>query len=129
MPDPDHFHANLQRGSLLLGQNRPREALPFIQAAIAANPDSSQGYAELARCWNAIPSERSKAVQAIDRAISLAPNSSYYFGLKGWYLVCQMRFRAALQAAQQGVALNPNCIQSLNALANAYTKLNQWKKA
>jgi len=129
VPAPEHFHANLQRGSLLLNQNRPLEALPFIQAAIAADIDAPQAYAELARCYNAIPRDRAKSIAAIDRAIGLAPHSSYYFGLKGWYLVCLMRYRAAFDAAQKGLAINPNCIQSLNSLANAHTKLNQWKKA
>ncbi len=129
VPDPSHFHANLQRGSLLLNQNRPREALPFLQAAIAANPDAPQGYAELARCWNAIPGERHKSISAINRAIGLAPNSSFYLGCKAWYLVCLLRFHSALNVAQEGIALNPTCPQSLNSLANAYTKLNRWKKA
>jgi tetratricopeptide (TPR) repeat protein len=129
VPEPDHFHANLQRGSLLLGQNRPKDALPFLQAAIAANPEAPQGYAELGRCWCAIPAERAKSIGAINRAIGLAPQSSYYHGLKGWFYVCLMNYHAALNAAQQGLAINPTCTQSLNALANAYTKLGQWKKA
>jgi tetratricopeptide (TPR) repeat protein len=126
VPEPDHYHANLQRGSLLLGQNRPREALPFLQGAVAANPDAPEAYAELARCYNALPAERARTIPAINRAIALAPNSSRYFGLKGWYLVCQMSFHPALRAAQQGLSLDPTCPQSLNALANAYTKLGQW---
>ncbi len=129
MPDPSHFHANFQRGVLLLNQGRPREALPFFQAAVAANPDAPHGYAELARCWNEIPKERHKSIGAIDRAIALAPNESFYRGRKAWYLVCQMRFHAALLAAQEGLALNPTCPQSLNGLANAHTKLGQWRKA
>jgi tetratricopeptide (TPR) repeat protein len=129
MPEPDAFQANLQRGSILLGQNRYREALPYFQAAIAANPDSPVGYAELARCWNEIPAERHKAIKAIDRAISLAPTSSYYYGFKSWILVCQMRNGAAIQAASKGIALDPNCLLSLNGLANAYTRRQQWKKA
>jgi tetratricopeptide (TPR) repeat protein len=129
MPDPDPFHANLQRGSLLLDQNRPAEALPFIQAAIAANPDAARGYAELARCWIAIPAQRTKAIGAINKAIGLAPTNSFYFGRKAWYQVCLMDFRGALKSSEQGLAINPVCSQSLNGLANAYTKLGQWKKA
>jgi tetratricopeptide (TPR) repeat protein len=127
--DPSHFQANLQRGALLLNQRRPNDALPFLQAAIAANPDAPQGYAELARCWNEMPKERWKSIGAIDRAIALAPGNSFYHGRKGWFLVCLLRYRGALLAAQDGLALNPHCPQSLNAQANAYTKLAQWKKA
>jgi Tfp pilus assembly protein PilF len=127
--EADHFYANIRRGVLLLESGRAREALPFLQAAIAANPDSPHGYAELARCYNEIPSERYKSIAAIDRAIALEPYSSFFLGRKAWFLVCLMRFRAALAAAQQGLAINPNCAQSLNGLANAYTKLGQWRKA
>jgi tetratricopeptide (TPR) repeat protein len=129
VPEPDPFHANLQRGVLLLGQNRPREALSFIQAAIAANPNAPQGYAELARCWNGIPAERAKSIAAINQAIGLAPNVSFYYGRKGWFLVCLQRFREAFVAAQAGLAINPACPQSLNALANAHTKMGKWKSA
>jgi len=127
--DPAAYHANLQRGAVLFDQGRPREAIPFLQAAIAANPDQAQGYALLARCWNELPSERGKALGAMDRAIGLAPNVSSYFGQKGWIFVCLGRYQAALKVAGQGLELDPNCPHSLNALANGYTKLNQWKNA
>jgi hypothetical protein len=129
VPAPDHYHANLQRGSLLLDQDRPRDALPFLQAAIAANPDAAFAYAELARCWNDIPAERRKSIAAINRAIGLAPGVSYFHGRKGWFHVCLAQYRAAKNAADEGLAINPNCLTSLNALANAHTKLAQWKKA
>jgi Tfp pilus assembly protein PilF len=129
VPEPTPFFANLQRGSLLLDQNRPKDALPFFQAAIAANPDHPEGYAGLARCYNQIPALRSKSIGAINRAIALVPANSRYFGLKGWFLVCLASYRQAYNAAQQGLAINPTCYQSLNSLANAHTKLGQWKKA
>ncbi len=129
VPEPHPFFANLQRGSMLLNANRPKDALPYFQAAIAADPDSPLGYAELARCYNELPGQRGKSIRAIDRAIALAPTTSRYFGLKGWFLVCLTHYRRAFTAAQQGLAINPICGQSLNALANAHTKLGQWKKA
>jgi tetratricopeptide (TPR) repeat protein len=126
MPPPDAYHANLQRGLMLLEHKRAREAVPFFQAAIAANPEAAQAYAELARAWNEIPAERGKAIAAIDRAIGLAPNESAYQGRKGWILVCLGRYRAALVAAEAGLAIEPNCIFSLNSRANALTKLGRW---
>jgi tetratricopeptide (TPR) repeat protein len=129
VPEPDAYHANLQRGTILLDHNRPKEALPFIQAALAANPDAPYAYAELARCWNEIPPDRHKSIDAINRAIGLAPHVSHFHGRKGWFCVCLLQYRAAKKAADAGLAIDPNCITSLNALANAHTKLGQWKKA
>jgi tetratricopeptide (TPR) repeat protein len=127
--NPDAFYPTLQRGILLRESDRPQEAVAFIQAAIAIRPDSAQAYAELARCWAEIPLERANAIGAIDRAISLEPTESYYFGLKGWLYVCLDKYNPAILAAYQGLGLSPTCRQSLNALANAHTKLGQWKRA
>jgi tetratricopeptide (TPR) repeat protein len=127
VPEPGHYYANLQRGSLLLNQKRPLDALPFLQAAIAADPEAAQGYAELARCYIAIPAEKYKSIGAIDRAIGLEPGNSVYRGLKSWYLLCLLNFHGALRVAKEGLALNPTCAQSLNSLANAYTKLSRWR--
>jgi Tfp pilus assembly protein PilF len=127
--DSNAYLANLQRGAFLLQQRRHLEAIKFFEQAIADDPDNPQAYAELARCWNALPNGGHKAIRAIDRAISLAPLASAYFGLKGWILICQMRYRTALKVANQGISLNPLCAVSLNALANAYTMLNRWHKA
>jgi Tfp pilus assembly protein PilF len=123
------YHANLQRGILLLQQRRPQEAVKFLQQAIAEEPNQPQAYAELAQCWVSMPNEGYKALQAIDRAISLEPADSVYYGLKGWIFVCLDRYQPALNAARQGLALDPNCMQSLNAEANAHSMLHQWKKA
>jgi len=129
VPEPDHYQANLQRGTLLLDRNQPRAALPFIQGAIAADPNVAHGYAELARCFNEIPGERHKTLDAINRAIALAPQISIYQGRKGWFLICQGRFQAALGPANEGLKLDPNCLSSLYALANAQTKLGYWEPA
>jgi len=128
LPD-DAFYPHLQRGILLRESNRPKEAVSFIQAAIAIRPESARAYAELARCWVEIPADRAKVIPAIDRAISLEPDESVYFGLKGWLHVCLGKYNPAIQAAYQGLGINPTCRQSLNALANAHTKLGQWKRA
>lgn len=129
MAEPDAYQANFQRGTQLVQLGRYREAIPFLQAAIAANPHVPQAYAQLARAWNEIPSQRAKVIPTVNRAIALAPNASATYGLKAWFLVYQMRHKTACQVANQGLALNPVCIPSLNALANAHTKLHQWKQA
>ncbi len=123
------YEANLQRGILLMQQRRPQDAIKFLEQAIAEDPDQPQAYAELAHCWNVLPNHGPKAIRAIDRAISLVPTESFYFGRKAWILVCQNRHRLALKVAEQGLALNPVCPVSLNAQANAYTMLNRWKEA
>jgi tetratricopeptide (TPR) repeat protein len=127
VPEPDAYQANLHRGAQLLALNRPREAIPYFENAIAASPRSAHAFAQLARAWNEIPAHRAKAIPIIDQAIALAPTASACFGLKSWFLLCQTRYMAAKTEAKKGIALNPLCVPSLNALANAETRLHQWR--
>ncbi len=129
VPEPDFYQANIQRGAQLLAVNRPAEAVAYFQQAITASPRSAHAFAQLARCWNEIPGERAKVIPTIEHAISLAPNTSACFALKAWFLICQDKNRAALACAAEGLALDPGCVPSLTSLANAQTKLRQWKQA
>ncbi len=121
--------ANLQRGILLRGQRRYKEASEFLGRAIEAAPDNSLAYAELALCYNDWGGRGNDALNAINHAIALDPANAQYHGLKGWILVCQNRYGAALHAANAGIELDPLNIMALNAQANAYTKLRKWKEA
>lgn len=123
------YSAHLQRGSLLREQNRYREASEYLGKAIEADPEQAPAYVELALCLNEWGGRERQAIRAIDRAISLEPTNARFLGLKGWILVCQHKYQAALAIANQAVQVDPVCITALNAQANAYTKLGNWKKA
>ncbi len=123
------YMPNLQRGILLRGQKRYKEANEFLGKAIEADPEKATAYAELALCLNDWGSREREALRAIDRAIFLEPLNARYLGLKGWILVCQRKYQSALQVANRGVEMDPVCITALNAQANAYTKMGQWKQA
>lgn len=127
-PNPG-YAANIQRGILLRNQRRYKEAAEFLCQAIETEPGKSMAYAELALCYNDWGGHGQKALDAINRAIALDPTNAQYHGLKGWILVCQNRYPAALRAATAGVELDPLNIMALNAQANAYTKLRNWKEA
>ena len=127
-PNPG-YAANLQRGILLRGQRRYKEASEFLGQAIVAEPDKPMAYAELALCYNDWGGRGKKSLDAINRAIALSPTTAHYHGLKGWILVCQRDYRAALRTATEGVHINPVDIMALNAQANAYTKMGKWREA
>jgi tetratricopeptide (TPR) repeat protein len=129
VPAPDAHHANLRRGILLFEQDRYREAAEHLQAAISADPEDAEAYAWLARCWNEQPLKQAEAVSAIDRAIGLDPENSFYFGIKTWILTGQGKALAATHVARRGLELDPLCPVCLNALANAFTHLHEWKNA
>jgi len=122
------YEAHFQRGVLLRGQRRFKEACDFFGKAIEADPEHAMAYAELALCFNDLD-QRSSALKAINHAIALEPDNARLLGLKGWILVCQAWYREALEIANHAVAMDPYCLTALNAQANAFTKLGKWKEA
>jgi tetratricopeptide (TPR) repeat protein len=129
LPEVPHYQAHLQRGALLRQNRRYQEAYAALIRAIEIDPEKAIAYAELALTFNDWKLHEQKALQAIDRAIALEPHNADFFGFKGWILVCQHKYRTALQAAKQGLELNPISVPALNTEANAFTKLGRWREA
>jgi tetratricopeptide (TPR) repeat protein len=129
MTEEPGYHALFQRGVLLRQQRRFKESSEWFGQAIARDPHQAQAYAELALCYNDWGGHSNKALETIDRAISLEPNNARFMGLKAWIYVCQQRYGRALNTANDAVEMDPTCITALNAQANAFTKLRKWKQA
>jgi tetratricopeptide (TPR) repeat protein len=123
------YQANLQRGELLRQQGRHAEAEQYIQQAIAEQPNSPEGYYELAFCYCNWDGHSPKALGSIDRAISFAPNRAEFFALRAWILGNLDKDREAIQVAEQALALNPSSILALNAQTRARIGLSDWKLA
>jgi protein O-GlcNAc transferase len=67
--DPAPLHA---LGRVLLKQNKPREALPYLQRAVLRGPGIAQAHEELARAYASL--HRPEAAQKeLEMAITLAP--------------------------------------------------------
>jgi tetratricopeptide (TPR) repeat protein len=123
------FHANLQRGELLRQQNRFPEAESYLQRAIGEQPDNAEGYYQLAFCYCNWTGHSKKALEVIDRAVSLEPNRAEFFALKSWILGNLKKYKDALQAAKQGLEENPHDLLALNSRTRAYTLLYKWVEA
>ena len=126
MSDGPGYEANFQRGQLLRESGRYEEACRFLADAIAANPNESQAYLELALAESGRPGRKEQSLAAMDRAVSLSPNSAYYQGYRAYLQTRFGRHKVAEASAQNALKLDPNCHIALLGLANAQTKMGQW---
>jgi len=132
MNEPESFssyQANLRRGEMLRDQNRHVEAEKYLQLAIAEQPENAEGYYELAFCYCNWTDHSKKALETIDRAISLDPNQSEFFALRAWILGNLNKHKDSLQVADHALGMNPYNIMALNAQTRAYSSLSDWRQA
>jgi tetratricopeptide (TPR) repeat protein len=123
------YQANLQRGELLRRQNRFPEAEGYLQRAIGEEPSNAEGYYELAFCYCNWSGHSKKALDAIDRAISLNPNRADHFALRSWILGNLNKHKESLQIAHHALGMNPHDLLALNSRTRAYGMLCNWAKS
>ena len=69
---PDDPTPYLGLGRVLLKQNRPREALPYLRQAVQMEPASAEAHEELGKAYSEL-NELAAAQQEIEKALELAP--------------------------------------------------------
>jgi tetratricopeptide (TPR) repeat protein len=67
--DPTPFHG---LGRVLLKQNRPAEALPYLRQAVELGPSVAQAHEELGKAYSSL-NQLAAAQREIERAVELAP--------------------------------------------------------
>jgi tetratricopeptide (TPR) repeat protein len=77
--DPGPF---LDLGTLLMDQNRTREAVPYLLQAVAISPKESRHHEELGQAYFRLE-ELQKAQEELETAVSLAPQNSRLHYLLG----------------------------------------------
>ncbi len=71
------------KGRDLAAKGKCRDAVPYFDQAIAANPRYSKAYSDRGRCLASL-GERDRGLQDLDKAVQLAPNDlSPYFNRAG----------------------------------------------
>jgi len=123
------YQANLQRGELLRRQNRLPEAESYLQRAIGEQPDNAEAYYQLAFTYCNWTGHSKKALEVIDRAISLDPSRADFFALRSWVLGNLNKHKEALQVAEHGLGMNPHDLLALNSRTRAYGLIANWSKS
>ncbi len=114
---------------MLRNQSRYPEAEKYLQQAIGEQPENAQGYYELAFCYCNWTGQSKKALDTIDRAISLDPDQAEFFALRSWILGNLNKHKDSLRVAGQALEMNPFDLLGLNAQTRAYTCVSDWKQA
>ena len=108
-----------RKGWRLLANNEINEALKLFESAYQLNSEESTGY--LAAGYNAKAYEYTKvqdfgkAIETIDKAITLIPNEANYYGSKGEILLKKGDEASAVEMWKKVMALDPDFLSTHNS--------------
>ncbi|HEY1120384.1 MAG TPA: tetratricopeptide repeat protein, partial [Haloferula sp.] len=122
----DHL---LQRARLLRDHNRYEEAIAAIHQYLAADPDSFSAHYELAVARLLEGSNKTKALEDIDRAVSLLPDHPGAHAMRSTILNALDRDKDALAAADEAIRLDPEMAFAWFCRGNALLSLRELKGA
>ncbi len=118
--------ANIQRGLILLQQERYKEAEEFFRNALASDPQNARAMHHLAICQANQSENKITALETIDLAIALQPEESDFHATKAHFLVDLDRNDDAIISANKAVKLDPDNVYALNAKASVHVALREW---
>jgi tetratricopeptide (TPR) repeat protein len=97
---------NFTRGTQLIELGRYKEAIPFLQNAIAEEPDNWEGKYHLAICFFDT-GEYTKASKLTDGLLHDMPNESSVFFLKAQIALHQDRDKEAMEFVNEAISIYP----------------------
>jgi Tfp pilus assembly protein PilF len=125
---PDHPLAHAYLALTRIQQGRPAEALESARAAIALAPDVA--FFHYVHALVLHRGDRDKeALLAIDEAIRLDPEEESHFAMLASIRLALREWTAALEAAERGLALNPENVECANLRSMALVRLGRKSEA
>jgi tetratricopeptide (TPR) repeat protein len=122
--EPNNAWAHELLAFCLSNQERYAEAIVEAKTAIALKPELAGGYCALATVYMAC-GRLDEGLTAINRSISLEPLEATSFGILAVLRLKQKDWIATLEAADSGLAIDPNNISCTNARGVALTHLGR----
>jgi tetratricopeptide (TPR) repeat protein len=122
---PEDFYAifYMANSYYLLDDNKKAEDL--ADSLLQQEPDNESVYFLLSRIHFAKDGDNKKALEYVNKAISIYPYDADFFGQKAFIHLENKKFEEALQLSTEGLELNPNNKLCLNARLQALTKLDR----
>jgi tetratricopeptide (TPR) repeat protein len=117
----------LARGEKLLNENKPDQALVFLQAGLETGTPSQKLYHYLALSYQSL-GQNQKALEAIEKGLALSGDLTYLLSYnKGNVLFQEGQYSAAEEAYNRSLGLAPDF--NSNILNRANARLQQAKYA
>lgn len=118
--------SELAHGILLQEQGRLEEAEACFRNVLIAEPENDFVYNRLALCLFSQKGKKKLALETIDEAIRLQPDTAFHYSVKAMILSDLRRGREALEIADIAIALNPEDSFALATKAQAYCSMDRW---
>jgi Flp pilus assembly protein TadD len=122
-------------GWLLLKQERPQDAVPYLEDAVHIAPDVAYHHRLLARAYTAVGRDE-EAEREMMEATRLEPNDAGALTETGWKCVREGRPLQAVQYFREAIERQPDACHPRSALALTYERLGraaealeQWEQA
>jgi len=126
--DPQNHTALAMMGRICVDDRRAAEGIPFIEQALGLCPE--EDYYLYLRAFAMYHLNRyAEAERDVLQATALNPWNAGYFALHAFILLETRRFAEALNKANEGLAVDSEDINCLNAQTNALVKLNRLNEA
>ncbi len=121
--------AQLQKGLILLDQNRYPEAAATFKDFLTTNPQHAYALYLLASCQYHLPKEQKQALLTIDQAISLDPQRSWFHELKAMILAAMGKGKNAMAVVDEALRLDPFSAHAHAVKAYVHLTQDQWAPA
>ena len=120
----------VRSGDLLMGENKPEQALEYYLKAVKLSPDLQIGHQKVAETWGKL-GKWQEAAKCWERALSIEPqsaNAQKYFQLGDVFLK-QNQLEEAISVYKKALQLNPNFVPALVRLTRIYDSQKQFNQA
>jgi tetratricopeptide (TPR) repeat protein len=117
-----------RRSEAAVDLGRPNEAVRFAKEAVAADPTDAGSFCQLANAHN-LAGDYSPALEAADRAASLAPDLEWAHALRASALLNAGNPRQALTAVDQALRIDPTLGGRYRLRARCLDALGRKKEA
>ena len=122
------MNIHLERGKLLLAQNRLPEAERELKEALSQHPDDAYAMAWLAECY--LNGKRfAEALEVSERAMRFEPNNGFLLYTLARSCFYNKRIKEAREVVGRALSLNPNDPDFFLLLAHIEFYEENWKKA
>jgi tetratricopeptide (TPR) repeat protein len=122
--EPENAQALCLYGRCFFKKKDYEQGMEMIRSALRIHPLSSYCFYLLGFGYYRMDMHAA-ALENLERAISLSPHSAEYYGMSAHVLIAEKQFQQALDKANEGLALDAESINCLNARSIALNKLKR----